>query len=455
MRKFIVFLLFLLLSPIGGVFANENVIINEAAWMGMLPKGGESSQAAANNEWIELLNLGQGLVSLEGWKIMAQDGMPDISLSGVIPAGGYFLLERGSDDVLPQVNADLVYPFKNNALSNSGERLFIKNANGETIDEINFSSGWSAGDNDSKQTAQKVGSTWITATSTPRAQNYGAVSSPVNTPQNSMAVSGSSAAPLPPLPTIRAYAGEDRVAVAGAVLDFAGQAYGAEGQVLEGIRFWWNFGDGGTLEGRVISHIFQIPGQYLVGLHVSSGVQAASDYLAVSVIPNQIGVKGVVLGEGGFVRIFNPTDYNLDIGEWVLEDSEARKFIIPSKTKIGAKTEVAFPNVVTGLLRASGKEEIAIHYPNLVIAIRWPADTGHAREIPAMAVEKQATGWVSEKLSEAPILSGSLPTTSEEVAGVIATRAPNLFLFIAAAFSILAAVGFLVGKKLFPWKSKK
>lgn len=455
MYKIIALLSLLLLFPAGGVFANENVVINEVAWMGMLPKSGESPQAAANNEWIELWNSGRSLVSLEGWKIVAQDGMPDISLSGVIPAGGYFLLERGSDDVLPQISADLVYPFKNNALSNSGEHLFIKDANGGTIDEINFSSGWPAGDNDSKQTAQKVGSTWITATSTPRAQNYGAVPSTASTQQNSASVSGSSAAPLPSLPTIRVYAGEDRVAVAGAVLDFAGQAHGAEGQVLEGVRFWWNFGDGGILEGRVISHIFQIPGQYLVGLHVSSGVQAASDYLGISVIPNQISVKGVVLGEGGFVRIFNPTDYNLDIGEWVLEDSEARKFIIPSKTKIGSKAEVAFPNVVTGLLRASGKEEITVRYPNLTVAMRWPADMGHAREIPAVAAEKQTTGRVLEKLSEAPVLSGSLPAVSEEVAGVIATKAPNLFLFMAAAFSILAAAGFLVGRKLFPWKSKK
>src|SRR3989338_7247334 len=147
------------------------IVINEIAWMGTVSKEGESAQAAANNEWIELYNNGVEPVLLGGWKIVSEDGSPDISLNGVIQGNGYFLLERASDDILPDIQADIVYPYKN-ALSNSGERIYLKNAAGENIDEINASSGWPAGDNATKETMQKTGDgKWITAKATPKAKN--------------------------------------------------------------------------------------------------------------------------------------------------------------------------------------------------------------------------------------------------------------------------------------------
>ena len=46
-------------------------------------------------------------LDLSGWTLAATDGTPSISLSGTVPAYGYFLLERTDDNSAPGVVADL------------------------------------------------------------------------------------------------------------------------------------------------------------------------------------------------------------------------------------------------------------------------------------------------------------------------------------------------------------
>ena len=79
-----------------------DVVVSEIAWMG--------TTTSYNDEWIELYNTTTSPITLTGWTLSAADGSPGISLSGVIPAKGYFLLERGDDDEsVPGVPADLFY----------------------------------------------------------------------------------------------------------------------------------------------------------------------------------------------------------------------------------------------------------------------------------------------------------------------------------------------------------
>jgi hypothetical protein len=135
---------------------HAEVVINEIAWMG--------TTNSTNDEWIELHNNGSSSVSLEGWSLVASDGSPNISLSGTISAGGYVLLERTDDNVVPGVTALVIY---SGALSNTGEYLKLKNNTDVVIDEINNQSGWIKGDSVTKHTMQRSGSTWITAAPTP------------------------------------------------------------------------------------------------------------------------------------------------------------------------------------------------------------------------------------------------------------------------------------------------
>ncbi|MGM0852327.1 MAG: phospholipase D-like domain-containing protein [Bacillota bacterium] len=156
----------------GAAAAPQSAVINEVAWMG--------TTGSYNNEWMELYNSTSSDLSLAGWTIETQDGSPSIALSGSVPAQGYFLLERTSDDTILTVTADQVYT---GSLGNSNEVLYLKDASGSIIDEVN---GWYAGDNTTKAAMARIDSSasgtvstnWSTATAsyeggfgTPKAAN--------------------------------------------------------------------------------------------------------------------------------------------------------------------------------------------------------------------------------------------------------------------------------------------
>lgn len=461
MRRYLIlfnYLLFLLPLPVLGA----GVVINEIAWMGSLPKSGETIAQAANKEWIELKNTGASPVSLDGWKLTAEDGTPDIVLVGTIDPYGFFLLERTSDDTVLGVKADQIYV---GAISNSGEVLILRDAAGNEVDKVDGSDGWKvkgtdkiAGDNETKETAQLLVDGWTTALPTPRAENIATAvvlsakevgTSPIQNLNSGSAVLSTAPAPLP---AIKVYAGEDKIVAVGSLTDFIGEALSFKNEPLENPRFWWNFGDGDNKEGRIVSHIFQAPGKYMVGLHVSSGSNAASDYLKVEVVPNQIKVKSVLMGRGGYLALFNPADADIDIGEWMAEDGAGRKFFIPSKTKIGARSEISLVNQITGIL-LDGEERLVLRYPNSIVAKEWQetaTSTNPYVEAEALPVNPVAKTEVKKKAVPATDFkasaSSSTLTESAQVSPgfkVTSGPSPKIFFWSAATVSLLAAVLFL------------
>ncbi len=111
------------------------VVINEVAWAG--------TQASSDDEWIELYNPSGVNVNLVGWMLKSSDGSFSITLSGTLPAGGYFLLERGDDDTVADVTANMFY---SGSLSNSGEILRLYDSTNQLIDTANSDGGaWPAG----------------------------------------------------------------------------------------------------------------------------------------------------------------------------------------------------------------------------------------------------------------------------------------------------------------------
>lgn len=115
--------------------ASMAIIISEVAWMGTL--------ANANHEWIELYNPGTTAVNITGWKLATSDSSFSITLNGTIPAGGYFLLERTSDNTISDIAADQVYT---GTLANDGRVLRLYSPSNQVIDTANGNGGaWPAG----------------------------------------------------------------------------------------------------------------------------------------------------------------------------------------------------------------------------------------------------------------------------------------------------------------------
>ena len=155
--------------------ADASVVINEVAWMG--------TTVSANSEWMELRNLSSADVDLTGWTLSATDGTPKINLKGLIIAGGYFLLERTSDDSVPGIAADQIYTgaLNGSESSDKGEFLQLKDGQGNLIDQVDGSVKWPAGNATTKQTMErKDDGTWQTGAEpggTPKTANSsGAIS---------------------------------------------------------------------------------------------------------------------------------------------------------------------------------------------------------------------------------------------------------------------------------------
>ena len=108
------------------------------------------------DEWIELYNPGSSSVSLDGWRLVAADGDPDIALSGVILPQAYYLIERHDESTVQDVPADLVDIF-GNGLENGGEALWLLDADGELVDSANGDGDeWSGGESTTRSSMERV-----------------------------------------------------------------------------------------------------------------------------------------------------------------------------------------------------------------------------------------------------------------------------------------------------------
>ena len=160
MVKAIFFVILVLLVP---SLVSAQVVINEIAWMGT-PVEGVDEKQWWRYEWIEIFNPGEQIVSLQGWRIELYSGETlefTIVLYGSVPANGYFLI-GASDKILPlrgisrsETGVDVNYATLAGKFRNPGQRVVLRDAAGNVVEEINASSGWFAGNNDSKLTMER------------------------------------------------------------------------------------------------------------------------------------------------------------------------------------------------------------------------------------------------------------------------------------------------------------
>ena len=126
------------------------VVINEVGWAG--------TAASSRDEWIELRNNTNRDIDLTGWTLRWREGEEEIIIHfgseddntkeirrTVIPARGFYLLERTDDETIRDIEADLIYT---GALRNSGESLRLVDPDGNVVDTANLDGegeGWPAG----------------------------------------------------------------------------------------------------------------------------------------------------------------------------------------------------------------------------------------------------------------------------------------------------------------------
>lgn len=143
----------------------REVIFNEICWMG--------TQESPTHEWIELKNISKREIDLEGWQILNKDQKIKIVFKNLkIGPGQILLLERGDDETLPDVDADLIYE---GALKNKNEAIFLFDKDCNLQDKVEATTSWPAGDSKTKRTMERREDfSWQTSESpggTPKAEN--------------------------------------------------------------------------------------------------------------------------------------------------------------------------------------------------------------------------------------------------------------------------------------------
>lgn len=358
----------------GSVLAS--VRFSEVAWMG--------TDVSASDEWIELYNDSSSAVDLSNWHIEAEDGSPDILLTGSIAPNAYFLIERTDDSTVPNISADVVAPF-GNGLSNGGETLRLKDAGGATIDTVIGGTSWVniGGDSTTKQTAQRLptGNSWITATGTPRAVNasqgevegastasQGSTGTQTGTADSSggaSAASGASGsksaspASVYPRTEMTIFAEADQRIFTRFPARFSGRALGLYDEPLQYATYRWNFGDGSTAEGSTATHEYSFSGEYTVTLEVSYGSLKNSERIVVVVTDPDVVITRMATGTDGFIELSNRTGREVDLSGWSLRKpmTDIKFFFNPNTILLSGKS-IRFPNAVTKFGGTKGAIEL-------------------------------------------------------------------------------------------------
>ncbi len=378
------------------------LFINEITWMG--------TALSASDEWIELFNNGADSVSLSGWSLKADDGDPVITLSGSVPAGGYFLLERTDDGSVPDVPADQIY---SGGLGNTGETFTLRNGT-TVIDTVTGGTNWETvgGNNTTKDTPQRQeDGAWITGVPTPRAINStvdtGAGSSGSSSP-------GSSSGGNKPKTSggyrqdVFAYAGEDMTVAVGADTYFEGFGVDAVNKRLSAAQYAWSFGDGTHGKGKEIRHVYHEGGMYIVTLSVLSGSQRSKDTLVVSAVPADVSITDVAWGEGGFIEIENKGSNDINLAGWKLfagVRERLRKkdiFIFPKDTILVAGNSIRFSARDTDISLAPGMPVI-VQYPNGESDVVYHSDKTEDAE-KMKSVEQETASLIHEKTEKVSVV---------------------------------------------------
>jgi hypothetical protein len=178
-------------SNSGEASGDKRVVINEIAWMG--------STESSNGEWIELKNVSSSEINISGWWLIDQAEQIKVVFPGnaLIPAGRFYLLERGDDDALPDVKADLVYT---GTLSNTKEGLKLFNPDCLVEDKIIANPNWPAGNSANRRTMERKNnlSDWQTSSfidGTPKQENSDGIVVQKDVKTQEFIPSGGSSAP--------------------------------------------------------------------------------------------------------------------------------------------------------------------------------------------------------------------------------------------------------------------
>lgn len=340
----------------------------------------DMSGTDTGREWIEVQNIGSASIDLSTWKLFEANSNHKITAlsSATLPSQGFAIIADNSDKFKvdnPQYEGLL---FDSTfSLSNDGETIIVRNDASLDVDTLTYNpSIGAAGDGTS---LQKMGTSWISALPSPgrettatesihpeaAGENTASTSSDQDQ-STSSDQSGSTDGELLPeqdskvllsyssqaVATVsrdpvsfQVTAGRPRLGFVGAPLSFEAKMKVGKNLPSGGIVASWSMGDGTEKSGRIISHTYQFPGDYLVLLNADFSGNSAVSKVKVKIVDPSISLS---FNPQGYIQIDNLSDIELNLGRWIIE-TESVRFIIPQDTLVYPHASVKLPSKATGI----------------------------------------------------------------------------------------------------------
>ena len=360
--------IFIIASFVIPSFAFANVSITEIMY----------DLDGADIDWVEIYNPDATEIDLTTLKLLISNstsnhGISSYSGSATLPSGGYGVIVSNSviDNFISKWgNSGNIFT-ASFTLPNTEGKVDINNGDKTSpIDSASY--GDSIGAKGDGNSLQKINGIWAAAAPTPG--TYSASGSPETGSSGSEESSsgatveqssGSSAV----IQTIWSDAGPDKTAIVGAGTIFEGRALGIDKKPIDGARYFWNFGDGFTGEGKKMIHTYKHPGDYIVYLDVSNGSVSAGDKILVKAAPADVSISALGYGEKSFVAVSNGEPTELDVSFWQIK-SNSGVFVIPKNTVIIPNNKIIFSKDALGFEINEG-DEVALIYPNGSLAYKF------------------------------------------------------------------------------------
>ena len=400
--------IFALLSIFCTKNAYANILFSEIAWMG--------SVNSSADEWIEIYNNSESQISIDGYTIESQSKKLLINLSGTIGSKEYFIIERTDDASEPTVKADLISSF-GTGLNNSGDTIYLKNEAGQNIDSLLFISGWPAGDNTTKQTMQKLNSSWVTMDKSPKSAPINGTSfveskkeaevkveEEVKDNIKSPTVSSGGAKSEPKIILSRfsvSLVGDQLANVPVELLIDNREENGLP--VYPGGVYKINFGDGFEEKYKVgdrVFHAYEYPGIYRITVRYFTNEW--------SVLPGKqfnlnISVTEPTLvldtSRAPIIIVKNKTEKDIDLGQFYLLSGSGKKFIFPKDSIVFAGKDLWLsPNITKFTNQETEDLKILSENSNTVIGQTFIASS--ANNVSSSSLSVKNTNNTSSKKSK-------------------------------------------------------
>lgn len=360
------------------IFASAQVKFNEVMYD---PSGADSSR-----EWIEIYNSGSSSVDLSGWKFLesasaSNHGLSVMSGSANLNAGSFAIIVIDSAKFLtdwPSFTGNILKA-SFSSLNNSGSTLILKDSTGVTADQYSYTSDMGGG-GDGNSLQLQNGGNWIGAIPTPGLVNSSAVTdnhtattsngttdnsdnttststetqntTSTTSTSNSVHYSSKAASTAKKENTIPLNIGRDRLGSVGSPLEFS-----VDTSINKDRNnvFTWNFGDGTTGSGVVVTHTYLYPGDYVVVLNVRSVEGGGVARLSVKIVDPKL---SIVEANAQYIKLKNNSNYEVSLYGKALSVGN-RVFTFPQDTIIKAGTLITLGSHISQL-SPSGIQDVLI-----------------------------------------------------------------------------------------------